>query len=105
MFSGSVSPRELGGPILIAQVSGQAAQLGGAALLSFMAFLSVNLAVVNLLPIPVLDGGHLVFLILEGIRGKPVSLQWRLRFTQLGMFLLLAILVLVFRNDILRILG
>ena len=100
-----VPSSELGGPILIAQVSGQVAQLGIGPLIAFMALLSVNLAVLNMLPIPVLDGGHMVFLMLEGIRGKPLSLTWRVRLTQAGMLVLLAIFVLVFRNDILRLIG
>jgi regulator of sigma E protease len=70
-----------------------------------MALLSVNLAVLNMLPIPVLDGGHMVFLLLEGIRGKPLSMAWRVRLTQAGMLVLLAIFVLVFRNDIMRLIG
>jgi regulator of sigma E protease len=100
-----ISPREIGGPILIGQVSGQFARLGLDALISFMAFLSVNLAILNLLPIPVLDGGHLVLLLLEGIRGKPISLALRIRLTQVGLFLLLGIMVLVVANDLLRIFG
>ena len=100
-----ISPREIGGPILIGQVSGQFARLGFDALISFMAFLSVNLAILNLLPIPVLDGGHLVLLLLEGIRGKPISLALRIRLTQVGLFLLLGIMVLVVANDLLRIFG
>lgn len=105
MFVGTVSTDELGGPILIAQVSGAVAALGIAPLLAFMALLSVNLAVLNMLPIPVLDGGHMVFLLLEGIRGKPLSIAWRVRLTQAGMLVLLAIFVLVFRNDIMRLIG
>ncbi len=100
-----VSPRELGGPIFIAQLSGQMAQLGIVAFLSFMAFISINLAIFNLLPIPVLDGGHLVFLVLEGIRGKPVSVQVRMRFTQIGLALLLALVVFVVYNDLVRVVG
>ncbi len=100
---GQISARDLGGPILIGQVSGQAARAGGEPLLTFMAFLSVNLAILNLLPIPVLDGGHLVFLLIEGIRGKPLSLDLRLRLTQVGLFVLLGIMVLVITNDLWRV--
>lgn len=100
-----ISPREIGGPILIGQVSGQFARAGFDALISFMAFLSVNLAILNLLPIPVLDGGHLVLLFMEGIRGKPISLALRIRLTQIGLFLLLGIMVLVVANDLLRVFG
>ncbi len=105
MILRQISPRELGGPILIGQISGQFARLGLVPLLTFMAFLSVNLAVLNLLPIPVLDGGQLVFLLAEGVRGRPLPLQTRLRLTQFGMVLLLGLVVLVFTNDILRVFG
>lgn len=105
MLVGQISVRELGGPIFIGQVSGQFAQAGAIPLLIFMAFLSVNLAILNLLPIPVLDGGHLVFLVLEGVRGKPLSLEVRIRLTQLGLAVLLGLMVLVFANDFLRIFG
>jgi regulator of sigma E protease len=74
-----VSTREIGGPIFIGQVSGQLARLGLPALFDFMALLSVNLAILNILPIPVLDGGHLVFLLVEGVRGKPLSVAARMR--------------------------
>ena len=73
--------------------------------LTLIAFISINLAVFNLLPIPVLDGGHLVFLLLEGLLGRPVSTTVRLRLTQVGMALLLALVVLVMYNDILRLFG
>jgi regulator of sigma E protease len=100
-----VSPKELAGPIGIGQLSGQMARAGLIPFLSFMAFISINLAVVNLLPIPVLDGGHLVFLVLEGVRGRPVPVEWRLRLTQVGLAILLALVVLVIYNDVLRVLG
>ncbi len=100
-----VSPREIGGPIFIGQLSGELARVSLAALLEFMALLSVNLAILNLLPIPVLDGGHLVFLAVEGVRGRPLSLAARMRLIQFGMFLLFGLMIYVFTNDILRILG
>jgi regulator of sigma E protease len=100
-----LSPRELGGPVLIGQLSGQFARAGLEAFLGFMALFSINLAILNLLPIPVLDGGHLVFLLAEGIRGKPVSLNVRLRLTQFGLVILLGIMALAVTNDILRVLG
>ena len=102
LVTGQVSTREVGGPILIAQMSGQMARLGIDWLLGFLAFFSVSLAVLNLLPIPVLDGGHFLFLIVEAIRRKPLSPQLRLRLTQLGMFVVLAIMVLAISNDVLR---
>jgi regulator of sigma E protease len=102
---GQVSPKELGGPIVIGQLSGQMARAGLLPFLNFMAFISINLAVFNLLPIPVLDGGHLVFLALEGALGRPVPLVWRLRLTQVGMLLLMMLVVLVVYNDVLRLFG
>jgi regulator of sigma E protease len=102
LITGQVSAKEVGGPILIAQVSGQMLRLGVAWLLGFMAFVSVSLAVLNLLPIPVLDGGHAVFLLAEAVRRKPLSRQLRLRLTQFGMLLVLAIMVLAISNDVLR---
>ncbi len=105
LFSQRVSARSVGGPILIAQISGEAARAGLESLLNFMALLSVNLAVLNILPIPVLDGGHLVFLAIEGVRGRPVSLQQRIRFTKLGMALIVALMALAVGNDIVRWIG
>lgn len=105
LVTGERSPRELGGPIAIGQLSGMAARAGFWSLLNFMAIISVNLAVLNLLPIPVLDGGHLVFLGIEAIRGKAVSMEQRLRFTQIGMLFVLGLMVWAFANDILRIVG
>jgi regulator of sigma E protease len=94
--------RELGGPITIAQVSGQAARLGLDRFLSVLAIISVGLAILNLLPIPVLDGGHAMFLIAEGIRRKPLSPQLRLRLTQVGMLIVFAIMILAISNDVIR---
>ncbi len=106
LVTGRESARDLGGPIVIGQLSGAAARQGLSAFLNFMAIISVNLAVLNLLPIPVLDGGHLVFLFAEALRGgRPVSVESRLRLTQVGMILVLGLMVLVFANDIMRLVG
>jgi regulator of sigma E protease len=103
---GQVSPRELGGPLVIGQLSGRMAREGIIPFLSFMAFISINLAVLNILPIPVLDGGHLLFLGLEGLRGgRPLPVSWRLRLTQAGMLFLMMLVVLVLYNDVLRLFG
>jgi regulator of sigma E protease len=102
---GQISPKELAGPIGIGQLSGQAARAGVIPFLTLIAFISINLAVFNLLPIPVLDGGHLLFLLAEGALGRPVSTAVRLRLTQVGMALLLALVVLVMYNDVLRVFG
>ncbi len=103
LVTGQASARELGGPISIAQMSGQAARLGFDWFLQFLAFFSVSLAGLNLLPIPVLDGGHAMFLIAEAIRRRPLSPQLRLRLTQVGMLVVLAIMVIALSNDVLRL--
>jgi regulator of sigma E protease len=102
LLVGQASPRELGGPITIAQLSGQAARIGINVLLGFMALLSINLAVLNLLPIPVLDGGQLMFLVAEGIRRRPLSLHLRLRLTQFGFAVIAALMLFVIGNELLR---
>jgi regulator of sigma E protease len=102
-FTGQVSVRDLGGPILVGQISGEVVRLGLEAFLSFIALFSVNLAILNLLPIPVLDGGHIVFLVIEGVRGRPLSLAQRQRLTQIGFFVLVGIMALALANDFLRL--
>lgn len=105
IVTGRTSARELGGPIVIGQLSGQFARAGLWPLLEFMAIISVNLAVLNLLPIPVLDGGHLLFLGVEAVRGRAVSVEQRLRLTQIGLLLVVGLMVWAFANDILRLVG
>jgi regulator of sigma E protease len=103
LVTGQASSREVGGPILIAQMSGQMIRLGLEWFLEFMGLLSVSLAVLNLLPIPVLDGGHLMFLFVEAVRRRPLSPQLRLRLTQVGMLVVLAIIALALSNDVFRL--
>ncbi|HEX6644603.1 MAG TPA: RIP metalloprotease RseP [Gemmatimonadales bacterium] len=103
LLSGRVAGRELGGPILIGQLAGQSARLGLEPFLALMALISVNLAVLNLLPIPVLDGGQLVFLIAEGVLRRPLSLKLRERLTAVGLVLILLLMVFAFSNDIRRV--
>lgn len=102
MIKGEVSPSNLGGPILIAQMAGQQAQAGLGNFLAFLAVLSVNLGVLNLLPIPVLDGGHLLFCLVEALIGRPVAVKHREMAQQLGIFLLMLLMVYAFYNDIAR---
>ncbi len=99
-----VPASELGGPILIAQVAGKQLAAGWMNLIFFMGMLSVNLGILNLLPVPVLDGGHLFFLSLEALRGKPLSEGVQIRAQQVGLVLLGALMIFVFYNDITRIL-
>jgi len=100
LFQGDRSTDELGGPLRIAQLAGQTAEQGLNHFISFLAMLSVNLAIINLLPIPVLDGGHLTFLTLEAIRRRPLSLRQREVFQQIGLAIMLFIMVLVTFNDL-----
>ena len=103
LFTGRESAKNVGGPIAIAGMAGKAAEAGLVNFLFMMALLSVNLGVLNQLPIPVLDGGHLAFFFAEAIRGKPVSLRVRETAQQLGMLLLLALMVYITFNDIMRL--
>ena len=103
LITGQVSPKMMGGPVFIAQQSGKEAQKGPTSLFFFMAVLSVNLAVLNVLPIPILDGGHLVFLTIELIKGKPLSMKARGIAQQIGLVLLLSLIVFATYNDILRV--
>jgi regulator of sigma E protease len=105
LVQAKISPKTIGGPILIAQMAGEVAQRGLVDLLSFTALLSINLAILNLLPIPILDGGHLLFSGIEWLRGQPVSLRKREIAQQVGMVLLAALMVFAFYNDIFRWLG
>jgi len=103
IFQGAVSPRDLGGPLLIVKAAGQQAELGLEYLIRFLGLISVNLGVLNLLPIPVLDGGHLLFFGFEAVRGRPMAIRHREIAQQAGLFLLLALMVFVIYNDISRI--
>ncbi len=103
VISGRVSSKMIGGPLFIARQSGKEAQKGMISLLRFMALLSVNLAVLNVLPIPVLDGGHLVFLGIEKLKGSPLSMKARIAAQQVGLFVLLGLILFVTYNDIIRV--
>ena len=105
MFSGRVSTRAVGGPIAIGVMAGQSAQQGVAPFLAFMATISVSLAVLNLLPIPVLDGGQFLFLLGEAVLRRPLSAKLRERLTFVGLVLVVLLMVLAFSNDIRRLLG
>ena len=102
MIMGDVSPRNIGGPILIAQMAGQQAQEGLGSFLAFLAVLSINLGVLNLLPVPVLDGGHLLFFFVEAVIRKPVAIKYREMAQQVGICLLALLMVYAFYNDIVR---
>jgi regulator of sigma E protease len=105
LFSGRISKRELGGPILIGQLAGESARMGLDAFLGFMALISINLAVLNLLPVPVLDGGQFLFLMAEAITRRPLPLKLRERLTMVGLVLIVLLMGLAFSNDIRRLFG
>lgn len=107
LVTGSISVREnLGGPVAIATVTREATDRGGwVGFWMFTAMLSITLAIMNILPIPVLDGGHLVFLIYEGITRREPSLKVRMALQQVGMVLLIGLMIFVTFNDILRVIG
>ena len=103
LVTGEMSAKALGGPITIAQASGESFKAGAFSFLFLMSYISINLAIINLLPIPILDGGHLMFFIVEGITRRPVTGKIREVATQVGVLFLVFIFVLVFYNDISRI--
>jgi regulator of sigma E protease len=103
MLIGKAAIENLSGPISIAQYAGQSARLGFTQFLKFLAIVSVSLAVLNLLPIPVLDGGHLMFYAVEAVKGSPVSEQTQAYCQQIGIFILLGLMTLAFILDIERL--
>jgi regulator of sigma E protease len=105
LFSGRISRREVGGPILIGQLAGESARMGLDAFLGFMALISINLAVLNLLPVPVLDGGQFLFLLAEAVVRRPLPLKLRERLTMVGLVLIVLLMGLAFSNDIRRLFG
>ncbi|WKZ56792.1 MAG: RIP metalloprotease RseP [Bdellovibrionota bacterium] len=103
MIQGIISPKHIAGPIFIFQQAAKSAKRGVDYLIEFMIFLSVSLAILNLLPIPILDGGHLVFFTLEALRRKPLSLRVQEVANQFGMAVLLLLMVFALGNDLLRL--
>ncbi len=103
LITGAASIKLVGGPVFIAQVAGQTARAGFVSLLSFTALLSINLSLINVLPIPVLDGGHLLFLGIEKMRGRPLSLKQRAAMQQIGFAFLILLIIFITYNDFLRL--
>ena len=103
MVVGLLSLENLSGPITIAQVASQSISSGLEDFLGFLALLSVSLGVLNLLPIPVLDGGHIVYYLLEAVRGKPIPESWQLFGLKVGLSLVVALMFIAFYNDIMRL--
>jgi regulator of sigma E protease len=105
MLTGDASLRNLSGPLTIADYAGQSAQLGIAYYLGFLALVSVSLGVLNLLPLPMLDGGHLMYHLFEGVTGRPVSDLWLERLQRGGVAIMLMVMSLALYNDVARLLG
>ncbi len=104
IIDGSTPVRQaLGGPIMIAQIAGREARQGLASVLMFTVMLSLELGIINLLPVPMLDGGHLFFFVIEGLRGRPLKVRHREIAQQVGLFLLVMLMAFVIFNDISRI--
>jgi regulator of sigma E protease len=103
LFQGVVSIKTLGGPIMIGQLTGQVAQESISYLVPLLAVISINLGILNLLPVPILDGGVILFLLMELVIGKPISIKKRDMAQKLGIFVLAALIVVVTINDLSRI--
>jgi len=104
LFSGRVSLKQLQGPVGISRAAGQAARKGPLAIISLMVLISVNLGILNLLPIPILDGGHILLLGIEGLLRRDMSLAFKERFVQVGLVFLLVVFAIVMYNDVVRLL-
>ena len=100
LIRGKGDTSQLGGPIRIAKITGQVAEFGILPFLSIMAYISVSLGLINLFPIPLLDGGHLMFYTFEKILGKPLSQRTQEGFFRIGMFLLLSLMFFTTFNDL-----
>ncbi len=103
LIKGTISTKTIGGPIMIAELAGQQAREGVLNFIFLIALLSINLAIINFLPIPVLDGGHILFFLIELIIGRPVKMRTREIAQQAGIFILITLMIFVFYNDISRI--
>ncbi len=103
IITGAISPKAIGGPLMIMKMAGEEASLGFVSFLYFLAVISVNLGIINLFPIPILDGWHLLILSVEGVTGKPVSKEKNLMAQKIGIVILILIMAFAFYNDIVRI--
>ena len=100
MLTGNGDTSQLGGPIRIAKISGQVAEFGILPFISLMAYISISLGLINLFPIPMLDGGHLMFYGIEKVLGRPLSQKAQEGFFRIGMFLLLSLMFFTTFNDL-----
>jgi regulator of sigma E protease len=104
LFSGRVSVKQLQGVVGISRAAGEAVRKGALAVLSLMVLISVNLGILNLLPIPILDGGNILLLAIEGVMRRDLSMAFKERFVQVGFVFLLAIMAYAVYNDVMRML-
>jgi regulator of sigma E protease len=102
LITGSVSVKALGGPVMIGKIAGDSFMMGFSYFIKIMAIISINLGIINLLPVPILDGGHIVFFTIEAITGKPVKEKYVERASQVGFYILMLLVALSFYNDIVR---
>ena len=105
LFTGQESSDSIGGPIMIAKMVGEAAEIGLGTLLSRVSFISLQLCIFNLLPIPALDGGHIFFLLIEKLKRKRLSKEFRLNVQKIGFMVLMTLFIFVFIQDGFRLLG
>jgi regulator of sigma E protease len=105
MVTGKVSTDNLGGPISIAQIAGSSAEQGVMSFISFLAMISITLGILNLLPIPMLDGGHLAMFAFEAVRGKPLSDTMQVQIQKVGFLVLIMVMFIAFFNDLSRVFG
>jgi regulator of sigma E protease len=105
MVIGEASLKNLSGPLTIADYAGKSASIGITSYLLFLALISVSLGVLNLLPLPVLDGGHLMYYLWEGVTGQPVPALWQDRFQRGGVVILMGMMSIALFNDVTRLLG
>ena len=103
LLTAETSPRQLVGPVGIAQLSGGAAEMGLVALLSLMSMISLNLGILNLLPVPILDGGHIAIMALEGVSRRDFSIQAKERMLMVGFVVIMMLMVTVIYNDLTRV--
>ena len=103
LVTGEESLKNIGGPIFIAQLAGESAKSGLASLIGLMAIISINLALINILPIPAFDGGHLIVILTEAIIRRPLSIKAKLRIQQVGLVIILTLMVVVIFNDVSRL--
>ena len=102
LFRGKVAFKEMGGPIMVFNLAGASSKRGWEFFFKIMAVLSISLGLLNLLPIPVLDGGHILFILIEAVQRKPISMRVRQTATYIGLAMVLLLMIMVFKNDIER---